>query len=108
MTLHPRSPADLLLAPVAAGVDANLRPLRDRDYPQIELELALALDLPAAQTRDGRAGQVLRAALREVDPHGWEAALTEDHSRLRLTGGSVSLELGLGTTLTSYIEAGTV
>jgi hypothetical protein len=107
MTLHPKSRLDLLLAPVAAEVDANLSPLRDKDYSRIELELALSLDLPAAQTRDGRAGQVLRAALRDVDSHGWEAAITEDHSRVRLTGGSVSLELGLGTALTSYIEAGT-
>lgn len=107
MTLHPKKPADLLLAPVAAAVDANLTPLRDKDFSQVELELALALDLPAAETKDGRASQVLRAALRDVDPHGWEAEITADQSRLRLTGGSVSLELGLSTTLTSYIMAGT-
>ncbi len=106
MTLHPKSPADLMLAPVAAAVDLNLRSLRDRSDSEVELELALALDMPAAHTRDGRSGQVLAAALRGVDPHGWDATITDDHARLKLDGGSVSLELGLGTALTTYIEAG--
>jgi hypothetical protein len=104
--IHPKNPTDLLLAPVAAEVDHNLRSLRDRDPSEIELELALALDLPAAQTCEGRATQIMRAALRDVEPHGWEAEITEDHSRLRLSGGSVSLDLGLGTALTDYILAG--
>jgi hypothetical protein len=104
MTLHPKSAADLMLAPVAAEVDHNLRSLRDRS--EAEIELALALDMPAAHTVDGRSGQVLAAALRGVDPHGWDATMTDDHARIRLEGGSVSIELGLGTALTSYIEAG--
>jgi hypothetical protein len=104
--LHPKNPTDLLLAPVAAEVDHNLRPLRDKDSHQIELELALALDLPAAHTCEGRSTQVLRAALRDVEPHGWDAEITEDHARLRLTGGSVSIDLGLGSSLSEYILAG--
>jgi hypothetical protein len=32
--------------------------------------------------------------------------ITDDHNRLRLQGGSVSIELGLGTALTAYIQAG--
>ncbi len=107
MTLHPRNPTDLLLAPVAAEVDQNLSVLRDKDFSQVELELALALDLPAAETSGGRSGQVLRAALRGVDVHGWDAEITPDNARLKLTGGSVTLELGLGKALTSYIESGT-
>ena len=106
MTLHPKNPTDLMLAPVAAEVDINLRSLRDKTDSQIELELALALDMPGAGTREGRAAQVLAAALRGVDPHGWDAAITDDHARIRLDGGSVTLELGLGTALTNYIEAG--
>jgi hypothetical protein len=106
MTLHPKSPTDLMLAPVAAEVDLNLASLRDRTEQEIELELAIALDLPGANTRQGRDSQVVAAAVRGVDPHGWEATITDDHNRLRLVGGSVSIELGLGTALTAYIDAG--
>jgi hypothetical protein len=106
MTLHPKNPTDLMLAPVAAAVDLNLVSLRDRTAQEIELELALALDLPGANTCLGRVGQVVAAAVRDVDPHGWEAMITDDHNRLRLQGGSVSIELGLGTALTAYIQAG--
>ena len=104
--IHPKTPIDLALAPVAAEVDANLRVFRDRTEPEVELELALALDLPGAHTREGRSSQVLRAALRDVESHGWAAEITDDNARLRLSGGSVSIDLGLGTALTSYIEAG--
>ena len=43
-------------------------------------------------------------ALRSVDLHGWSTDISEDHSRLRMTGGSVSLELGLSAAVTRYIE----
>jgi hypothetical protein len=33
--------------------------------------------------------------------------VTEDHCRLRLTGGSVTLDLGLSANIMRYIEDGT-
>ncbi|HEX8975425.1 MAG TPA: hypothetical protein VF781_02840 [Solirubrobacteraceae bacterium] len=41
-----------------------------------------------------------------VDLHGWDAAITDDACRVHLDGGSVSLDLGLSSGITSYIEAG--
>jgi hypothetical protein len=39
-----------------------------------------------------------------VDTHHWWAEITDDGARLRLTGGSVSLDLGLSPTLMHYIQ----
>jgi hypothetical protein len=49
---------------------------------------------------------VLEAAVRNVDLHGWTPTVTEDHCRLRLSGGSVSLDLGLGAAIMRYIDGG--
>ena len=107
MTLHPRSHRDLVLAPVAAEIDLNLQRLRDRAPADIDYELGLALDRPPLEgTRDERAEFVLRAALRNIDSHGWEATITDDGCRLHLCGGSVTLDLGLGDTIMRYIDAG--
>jgi hypothetical protein len=105
MTLRPKVPADLALAPVAAGIDLNLQRLRDMDESEIVEALALELNqsVPAA-TRDARAEQVLRVALRDVDLHGWTAEISADSTRLQLRGGSVSLDLGLSALLQRYIE----
>ena len=43
-------------------------------------------------------------ALREVDLHHWDAAITDDFARLRLSGGSVSLDLGLSASILAYIR----
>jgi hypothetical protein len=107
MTIHPKVPIDLVLAPVAAEIDLNLQALRDKAPKDVALELGLQLDRPPIpDTPEGRASQVLRAALRHVEPHGWTAAITDDNNRLHLDGGSVSLDLGLGVNLTRYIEDG--
>jgi hypothetical protein len=64
MTLHPKVPADIALAPVAAAIDLNLRGLRDRDPSAIRSELQLQLDRPALpNTRENRGGEVLSVAL---------------------------------------------
>jgi hypothetical protein len=98
---------DLLLAPVAVHVDTNLARLRDRSPTEIDFEEDLELDRPArSNTVEERMERLLMVALRDVDLHGWTAEITDDHSRLRLSGGSVSLDLGLGATLTSYIIEG--
>lgn len=108
MTLHPKTRSDMALAPVAAGIDLNLQRLRDKTPADIDYELGLVLDRPLVEnTPRERAEHVLRAALRNVDCHGWEATITHDGSRLHLWGGSVTLDLGLGDTVTRYIHDGT-
>ncbi len=96
-----------MLAPVAAEIDINLQRLRDRPVRGVEAELELELDRPAmSPDRDERAELVLRQALRNVDMHGWEAAITDDGARLHLRGGSVSVDLGLGSSVADYIRDG--
>lgn len=107
MTLHPKTLTDMALAPVAAEIDLNLQRLRDKDPRDIDYELGLALDRPLLEnTREERADHVLRMALRNVERHGWEARITQDGSRLHLSGGSVTLDLGLGDTVMRYIADG--
>ncbi len=107
MAIRPRTPADLALAPVAAGVDLNLQRLRDRTPAEIDTELTFALNVDT--TRGDRAERerwLIEDATRFVELHGWTASITEDAFRLRLEGGSVSLDLGLSPSLTRYLEAG--
>lgn len=107
MSLHPKNQRDLLLAPVAVEIDRNLERMRDRTPRDVEAELELELDRPAmCDERGDRAELVLRQALRNVDMHGWSAAITTDGARLHLGGGSVSLDLGLSAGITGYIEHG--
>lgn len=105
MALRPKTPIDLSLAPVAAQVDINLSRLRDCKPEEIDFQVALELDRPE---RDGtvkeRADRVLAFAVRNVELHGWEPSISEDHSRLHLSGGSVSLDLGLSAAITRYVE----
>ena len=88
MTLHPKTFTDMSLAPVAAEIDLNLQRLRDKTPADIDYELGLALDRPPIEgTREERADYVLRAAVRNVERHGWEATITDDGCRLHLSGG---------------------
>jgi hypothetical protein len=104
MTIHPKLPKDLMLAPVAAEIDANLQRIREKSLADIEWQLELELDQPANRVRrEDRARLVLRQALRDVEMHGWTAAITDDASRLHLDGGSVSIDLGLGPMVSAYI-----
>jgi hypothetical protein len=106
MTIKPKSPKDLALAPIAAEVDANLGRLRDRPASEIERELQLELDRPGFNdTSAERATRILALALRDVDLHGWSAELTEDRSAIRLTGGSVSVDIALGEAVHGFIDA---
>jgi hypothetical protein len=107
MALHPKVPKDIALAPVAAEIDLNLQRLRDKGLTELDRELQLELNgPPTPNTRGNRAAQVLRVALRDVDPHGWEGSITDDACRLHLAGGSVTLDLGLGASVMQYIESG--
>jgi hypothetical protein len=107
MTVRPKTPIDLALAPVAAELDMNLVPLRDASTAEIGFQLGLELDRPERfGTVQERVERLLAVAVRNVELHGWVATITEDHCRLRLTGGSVSLDLGLSAKLMRYIEDG--
>ena len=110
MSLHPKSAKDLSLAPVAAGIDINLQRLRARlTQDDIEFELSLELDRPpTAETRDERALRVLALAIRNLDLHGWSAEITDDGAAVRLSGGSVSLDISLGAAVQRYIDEATV
>jgi len=105
MSLHPKTPKDLALAPVAAAIDANLQRLRMRHRDEaLEYELALELNEPAGiDDRDERAARVLALALRDVDLHGWDAVVTDDGSAVRLRGGSVSIDIAVGATTQHYL-----
>ena len=105
--MRPKARADLALAPVAAEIDLNLQQLRDVRPDEIFSRIGLTLNLGApGTTRDERAEEVLEFAVRNVDLHGWEVAVSDDATRLHLEGGSVTLELGLSSALEHYIEEG--
>jgi hypothetical protein len=106
MTLVPKEAKDLVLAPVAAAIDLNLRYLRDRSPEEIEYELILELNVRPSTSPEERAARVLEAALRNVDLHGWGAEITDDRARVRISGGSVSLDLGLSASLLRYLTEG--
>jgi hypothetical protein len=106
MTLHPKHMIDLLLAPVAAEIDDNLKWLRDKPPIEIEKRIELACDTGLSRTPAERAEHVLEAACQNVDLHGWQVQITEDNCRLRLDGGSVAIELGLGSAVMQYIDSG--
>ena len=105
MTLHPNSVKDLTLAPVAAAIDINLQRVRDPSPDEIERTLQWELnDAPLKDSRDERSQRILKLALRDVDLHGWDAAVTEDRTAVRVSGGSVSLDLSLSAAVARFIE----
>ena len=107
MTVKPRQQKDLMLAPVAVEIDSNLRDMRDKSVRDIEAQLELKLDTPAMRTvRAEREELILRLAVRNIDMHGWSAAITDDGCRVHLGGGSVSIDLGLSANIRAYIEEG--
>lgn len=109
MTIHPKVPKDLALAPVAVAIDLNLLHLRDKSPAEIEFALALALNRTTTDgNRVDREAWVLDEAVRGVDLHTWQTEITADAARLRLSGGSVSIDLGLSANLMRYIEDGVV
>jgi hypothetical protein len=96
-----------MLAPVAVEIDLNLQRLRKRTAEEVEYRLELELDRDGRNVdRGDRETLVVRQATRDVDLHGWTAAITDDGVRLHLDGGSVSLDLGLSEGISSYIEDG--
>lgn len=103
---HPKSAADLFLAPVAVEIDRNLERFRDLDPVQIAAELDLELDRPESPTADRseREARILQAALRNVNLHDWKAAVSSDGARVHLDGGTVTLDLGLSASIMRYVD----
>jgi hypothetical protein len=107
VTTLPKTPRDLLLNPVCVEIDANLQRFRDKQPDEIDVQLQLELDRPPLpKTREQRGAHVLHAAVRNVELHQWSAEITRDACRLRVSGGSVTLDLGLSATILRYIEDG--
>jgi hypothetical protein len=111
MSIHysivPKDLHDLSLAPVAVMIDRNLERLRDMDQTEIVGHLELMLDRPERTgSRDERAERIRETALRNVDCHGWRAEITVDNTRIRLIGGSVTLDLGLSANIMKFIDEG--
>lgn len=105
MPLLPKAPTDLSLAPVAAHLDMNLARIRDVSPAEIDFQLALELDRPArSDTAQERMERVLAMAERNVELHGWTPTITDDHCRMHLSGGSVSLDLALSASIMRYID----
>lgn len=105
MPLLPKAPTDLSLAPVAAHLDMNLARIRDVSPAEIDFQLALELDRPArSDTARERMERVLAMAERNVELHGWTPTITDDHCRMHLSGGSVSLDLALSASIMRYID----
>jgi hypothetical protein len=89
---------------VAVAIDRNLAPMRDTEPREILVALEVVLDRPERTgSRDERSARVLEAALRNVELHGWSGHVTADGARIRLTGGSVELDLGLSATILRFI-----
>jgi hypothetical protein len=103
--LLPKHPADLALAPVAAGIDHNLQQLRDLSPEDISYNIALTLDyIPFRDDVSERAECIRKRALLLIKrTYGWQAEVTPDHTRLRLSGGSTPIELALSPSIHEYI-----
>jgi hypothetical protein len=84
MTLRPKTPRDLLLAPVAAEVDQNLQSLRDKSPAEIgdALGLVLNVDRAGADRRNRPGSSTQRYA---VELHSG----TRDHRRRGAPGLAV-------------------
>ena len=107
MTIHAKNQPDVMLAPVSAEIDPTSERVRDGSPRDVVAELELELDRPAMYLdRDERAELVLRQPLRHIDLHGRTAAITDDAARLRLGGGSVSIDLVLSAAIPGYIQDG--
>jgi hypothetical protein len=104
--LHPRSLADLELAPVLIALERNLATLRAA--PDLEFALALELNDDDSLYRSAmeRAGRILRYATRGVSLHGWGAYPCADRYGLALWHGDFSVTLAFGARVTGYVLDG--
>ncbi len=103
--VHPKHFKDLVLAPVAVEIDLNLQRVRGKSAEEIEAAFDARVDVrPWRDDREGRAARILDLAVAIVDLRGWEATMTEDYSAIRLSGGSVSLDISVSASVLRFIE----
>jgi hypothetical protein len=103
---HPRSAADLALAPVLIGIERNLARLRTGADLEFALALALNDDNSWYHSADERAHRLLQGATRDVDLHGWTVVPTPDWHGLAVSHGGYTVPIMLGQRLTDYITYG--
>jgi hypothetical protein len=103
---RPHSVNDLALSPVLVSIERNLAWLRDNDALRYALALELNDDDNAYTTAGDRARRVQRAAVRNVDLHGWTIAPTADLSGLAVAHGEHTVSIMLGHRLTDYVQNG--
>ena len=48
----------------------------------------------------------VNVGVRMVELHSWQAEITDDAARLKLSGGSLTIDLGLSASIMQYIENG--
>ena len=105
MSPMPKVAHDLTLAPVAVAIDENLQRLRNKTSTELDFELALELDKPEfSHTREERAERIRRVSIRDVDLHGWNAEITHDGHSVHLSGGSVTIDIGLSAAISHFID----
>lgn len=103
---RPHSVTDLALSPVLVSIERNLAWLRDNDALRYALALELNDDDNAYTTAGDRARRVQRAAVRNVDLHGWTIAPTADLYGLAVAHGEHTVSIMLGHMLTDYVQNG--
>jgi hypothetical protein len=98
-------PTDLALSPVAAQIDRNLGKLRNLTSDEIAFDVALQLDYrPRNDDARERAECIRKLAVKCIRRlWGWKVELNPDYTHLRLSGGSVPIELGLSDSIHDYI-----
>ena len=103
---HPRSPADLALAPVLINIERNLARVRDSDDLEYALALALNDDSGWYRSPAERADRVQQLATRNVDLHGWHVTPSPDLQGLVIEHSHNRVSLMLGKRLAGYVTGG--
>jgi hypothetical protein len=101
--MHPRTVADLALAPVLIGIERNLARLRGSRDLQFDLAVVLNDDDSLYYLPSERALRVQRYALRDVDLHGWLVNPTADLHGLAVSHGEFTVSVMFGKQLADYI-----
>jgi len=102
----PHSVTDLALSPVLVNIERNLAWLRDNEDLLFELAVELNDDDSIYPTASDRARRIQKAAVRDVDLHGWAVTPTADMHGLAVTHGEYTVSIMLGRRLTEYVEHG--
>ena len=102
----PHSVTDLALSPVLVNIERSLAWLRDNEDLLFALAVALNDDDSIYPTASDRARRIQKAAVRDVDLHGWTVTPTADLQGLAVTHGEYTVSIMLGRRLADYVEHG--